>query len=61
MTGERRLKPLLMRMWEADRVSLTEGGAEPRAQAAVPPILEIRDIAKRFGATQALEAVSLTL
>ena len=61
MTGERRLKPLLMRVWEAEGVSLTEGGAEPRAQAAVPPILEIHDIAKRFGATQALEAVSLTL
>jgi len=29
--------------------------------AVVPPILEMRDIAKRFGATQALEAVSLTL
>src|SRR6516162_589602 len=50
-----------MRVWEAEGVSLTEGGAEPRAQAAVPPILEIHDIAKRFGATQALEAVSLTL
>jgi len=42
-------------------VSRTEGDAAPRASGAVPPILEIRDIAKRFAATQALEAVSLTL
>ncbi len=39
----------------------TEGGAEPPIAAAAPPILEIRDIAKRFGATQALESVSLAL
>ena len=42
-------------------LSLTAGVEESRTLAAVPPILEMRDIAKRFGATQALEAVSLTL
>jgi len=42
-------------------VSPTEGDAATRAEAPVAPILEIRDISKRFAATQALEAVSLTL
>jgi rhamnose transport system ATP-binding protein len=40
-------------------VSSTAGDEELRA--AAPPILEIRNVAKRFGATQALEDVSLTL
>jgi rhamnose transport system ATP-binding protein len=35
------------------------GAEDPHA--ADPPILEIHDVAKRFGATQALEAVSLKL
>ncbi len=34
---------------------------EESVRAVEPPILEMRGIAKRFGATQALEAVSLTL
>jgi rhamnose transport system ATP-binding protein len=35
--------------------------AELRGLAEIPPVFEMSDIAKRFGATQALEAVSLTL
>ncbi len=37
------------------------GDQRSSAPAAVPPALELRNIAKRFGATQALEGVSLTL
>ncbi len=37
------------------------GQLRPIDTAAVPPVLEMRGIAKRFGATQALEDVSLTL
>jgi rhamnose transport system ATP-binding protein len=40
------------------KVGATSGEERP---GAVPPILELRNIAKRFGATQALEDVALTL
>jgi rhamnose transport system ATP-binding protein len=42
-------------------VSLTAGEERSGASAFAPPVLEMRNIAKRFGATQALEDVSLTL
>jgi rhamnose transport system ATP-binding protein len=42
-------------------VSLTAGDERSAARVAAPPVLEMRNIAKRFGATQALEDVSLTL
>jgi rhamnose transport system ATP-binding protein len=48
----------------AGRNGVVAGGSVDGREApaaAVPPILEMRDIAKRFGATQALEAVSLSL
>jgi rhamnose transport system ATP-binding protein len=49
------------RLCEARPVSATAGTNESAAGNDTPPILEMRDIAKRFGATQALESVSLTL
>jgi rhamnose transport system ATP-binding protein len=42
-------------------VSLTAGDERTGAPAADLPVLQMRNIAKRFGATQALEDVSLTL
>jgi rhamnose transport system ATP-binding protein len=49
------------RRCEARPVSATAGTNEPAAGNNTSPILEMRNIAKRFGATQALESVSLTL
>ncbi len=37
------------------------GSAEARARSPSPPLLEVRSIAKRFGGTQALAGVSLSL
>ena len=42
-------------------MSPTPGDEKSRGLAEIPPVFEMSDIAKRFGATQALEAVSLTL
>ncbi len=42
-------------------MGLTTGEVSSGAAAAAPPVLELRNIAKRFGATQALEDVSLAL
>ena len=42
-------------------MGLTVGAERSGAQPLAPPVLEMRNIAKRFGATQALEDVSLTL
>ena len=42
-------------------MSPTSGDEESRGGAEIPPVFEMSNIAKRFGATQALEAVSLTL
>ncbi len=42
-------------------MNTTAGERRAEAAATIPPVLEMRGIAKRFGATQALEDVSLTL